>query len=121
MSDRFMIRQGDVMVFAIDALPDNLKPVPRDYSAVGPTPLPQGRVVLAYGEVTGHAHAIADPDVMLLEGEGLNARFLQVLNDGGATLAHEEHSAIFLPAGTYRVVRQREHDLASGEVRLVAD
>ena len=107
----FMIRQGDVMVYAIDAIPEGLEPVARD----------NGRVILAYGEVTGHAHAILDADVELLAGAKLEERFLQVLADGGATLAHDEHSAIFLPAGQYRVVRQREHDLASGQVRFVAD
>lgn len=43
-------RQGDVIIERIDALPKNIKPVARE----------GGRVILAHGEVTGHAHAIAE-------------------------------------------------------------
>jgi hypothetical protein len=45
-----MMRQGDVGLQQINTLPAGLKEVPLD----------KGRVILAYGEVTGHAHAI-DP------------------------------------------------------------
>jgi len=44
------IRQGDVALFLVTGLPAGCKEVPND----------KGRIVLAYGEVTGHAHAIAD-------------------------------------------------------------
>ncbi len=44
----FHVRQGDVLVLEIDDIPKDARRVPRD----------DGRVVLAYGEVTGHAHAI---------------------------------------------------------------
>ena len=106
-------RQGDVLILRVNSVPDGLKVEPRD----------NGRVILAYGEVTGHAHAILEPetDVRLLAGEDLNDRFLQVLAEGGVNLVHDEHSTIVLPAGDYRVVRQREYDIASGMVRLVAD
>ena len=43
-------RQGDVLILRVNSVPDGLKVEPRD----------NGRVILAYGEVTGHAHAIAD-------------------------------------------------------------
>jgi hypothetical protein len=42
-------RQGDVLLERIDKLPKNLKPVSHE----------KGFVVLAHGEVTGHAHTIA--------------------------------------------------------------
>lgn len=41
-------RQGDVLIERIDSVPDDAQPVP----------LEDGRIVLAHGEVTGHAHAI---------------------------------------------------------------
>lgn len=44
------IRQGDVLLKQAAAVPPDAILVPDD----------RGRVVLAYGEVTGHAHAIAD-------------------------------------------------------------
>lgn len=42
-------RQGDVIIQRLDSLPQDLKPVAAD----------GGRVVLAHGEVTGHAHCFA--------------------------------------------------------------
>lgn len=44
------IRQGDVLLKPVAELPKDCTEVPLD----------RGRIVLAYGEVTGHAHAIAD-------------------------------------------------------------
>jgi hypothetical protein len=43
-----LYRQGDVLVQQVDEIPDGLHAVPLD----------KGRVILAYGEVTGHAHAV---------------------------------------------------------------
>jgi hypothetical protein len=37
----------------------------------------------------------------------------------GGRVVHEEHAVVTLPAGWYRVVRQREY--VPGAVRLVAD
>jgi len=89
-------RQGDVLIMAADGLPAGLAAVPRD----------RGRVVLAEGEVSGHAHAIADREATLYEGDG-HERFLNVSSP--VTLSHEEHDTIDLPPGIYRVVRQREY------------
>lgn len=108
-------RQGDVCIIPINT-PDRasgtrLTPVQRD----------RGRVVLQYGEVTGHAHAIHEQDVELFEpGEAsqLAERFLRV-GGAGAVLVHEEHAPIELPAGWYEVRRQREYEPES--IRLVAD
>ena len=66
----------------------------------------EGRIVLAYGEATGHAHAIADADAELIELE-TGERFLVTAR--GVSLRHEEHEAVELPPGSYRVVRQREY------------
>ena len=86
-----------------------------------------GRIVLAYGEATGHAHAIADADAELIELE-TGERFLVTAR--GVSLRHEEHAAVELPPGSYRVVRQREYapapdDDESGDdtedTRYVAD
>jgi hypothetical protein len=92
-----MYRQGDVLLIATSQDPEGPEQ-PRDR---------RRRIVLAYGEVTGHAHAIADLQATLY-GTDLEDRFLEVLAEGGVTLAHEEHGPIQLPRGTYRIVRQRE-------------
>jgi hypothetical protein len=92
----FIVRQGDVLLEMIDRaeLGDAL---PRDV----------GRIVLAYGEVTGHAHAIHEDSATLFRGRSANTDvFLQVL--APVSLRHEEHSKIELPPGLYRVRRQRE-------------
>ena len=90
-----MYRQGDVLVVAIDRIPDTAIGVERD----------SGRVILAYGEVTGHAHAIIESTVTKLA-DGI-AEYLSA--PIGATIHHEEHSTIALPPGAYKIVHQREY------------
>jgi len=92
-------RQGDVLLIRVESVPGKLQRVPRDA---------EGRVVLAEGEATGHAHAIADKGAELLERADLQDRFLRVLAEGGVSLVHNEHEAITLPPGSYQVMRQRE-------------
>jgi hypothetical protein len=93
------VRQGDVFLEKIEdvteaELGDRL---PRD----------KGRVVLAYGEATGHAHAIEGQGAILFAGKAANAdRFLRVLRP--VSLLHEEHAKIALEPGLYRVRRQVE-------------
>jgi hypothetical protein len=87
-------RQGDVLLLQIQKLPDNLAPVAWE-----------GRVVLAYGEVTGHAHAISTQHASMFTGQG--ERYLEI--KPGALLVHEEHATISLPEGFYKVVQQREY------------
>src|SRR5882672_8786013 len=101
-----MFRQGDVLVLPVKSIPKSAKPGKRD----------KGRIVLAYGEVTGHAHAIADKTVGIFEHEG--TRFIRVPKRG-AVLRHEEHSAIKLAEGEYEVRIQREYH--PEEIRRVAD
>jgi hypothetical protein len=93
-----MFRQGDVLIEPLPAgtrIPDGASAVPRD----------QGRVVLAYGERTGHAHAIHDEEALLLAFG--DERFLKL--GASVMLRHEEHDAIPLPAGDYEVIQQREY------------
>lgn len=102
-------RQGDVLIRAVRAIPKGVKPKARE----------GGRIVLAYGEVTGHAHAIADEAATLfsLLEDGAEEFYLRA--DGAVVLRHEEHGEIAIPAGTYKVTRQREY--APDEIRSVAD
>ncbi len=102
-------RQGDVLIVAVESLPAKLDPVARD----------KGRVVLAYGEVTGHAHAIKAKGAALFRDPKLAAIFMLVSADGPVALEHEEHDTITLPPGNYEVRHQREY--APGEIRRVAD
>jgi hypothetical protein len=104
-----LYRQGDVLLKRVEEMPADAVKLPRDGR----------RVVLAYGETTGHAHAVLDRGAELYESKELEARFLQVLADGGVDLVHEEHATIPVPPGTYEVVRQREY--SPEEIREVAD
>lgn len=97
-------RQGDVLIRRIKSLPTQ-KAQPR---LTG---------ILAYGEVTGHAHRVEDlARAEVIEvGKGL---FLRVAADG-VRIVHEEHAPIDLPAGDYEIEIQREYTPA--EIRNVAD
>lgn len=103
-----IIRQGDVLLIAVDAIPKG---------ATESTP--QGDVILAYGEVTGHAHRIVQtierPKVRVWSAGA--ERFLQVVE--AAALTHEEHAAVTLDAPIYRQIYQVEE--RGEEVRRVAD
>lgn len=100
-----IIRQGDVCLIPVAALPDGAKAVES-----------QGRVVLAYGEVTGHAHAIYTPAKAKLWDAGAE-RFLQVIER--CELKHEEHSTARLEPGIYHLPQQVEY--TPQELRRVAD
>jgi hypothetical protein len=104
-----MFRQGDVLIVPIGKLPAGLKPVEREH----------GRLVLAYGEVTGHAHAIRDKRAALFRDPKLAAIFMHVSGDGPVALDHQEHDTIHIPPGDYQIIRQREY--TPDAIRNVAD
>lgn len=108
-NETFIVRQGDVLICRVKSIPAKVEPVARE----------NGRVVLAHGEVTGHAHAIKSPKAALFRDPALAAVFLHVTGDEPALLEHEEHSTIALPPGNYEVIRQREY--SPEEIRQVAD
>ena len=87
-------RQGDVLIQRIEKLPENAVPVEWE-----------DRVVLAYGEVTGHAHAISTNHASMYSWQGERLLLIKA----GAQLVHEEHATIPLPEGVYKVVQQREY------------
>lgn len=90
------VRQGDVFLERVEKIPAGLKERKRD----------KGRVILAYGEVTGHAHAIEE-DASAAIFDGVEDDFY--LRIGSPTgLVHEEHARIDLPEGLYRGRIQRE-------------
>jgi hypothetical protein len=80
---------------------------------------------VAYGEVTGHSHRLADlRSAEVLEiGDDLYVHVsehgLSIEGDPGATFVHEEHGPITLPPGDYRVQIQREY--SPEEIRSVID
>jgi hypothetical protein len=84
-----------------------------------------GEVVLLDGELTGHRHSIFDRVTMFRDDalaqdipSGLYVGHVKV-EGATARVQHQEHTALSLPPGTYRVRRQRE--LEPQDVSLVAD
>src|SRR3990167_6539530 len=82
--------QGDIMGIKIDQLPQGLKKR-------------EGNIIVR-GESTGSHHSLLGGSVFE-RGEEL---YLQVIQPIGEVV-HQEHNPIELPAGNYRVVRQRQY------------
>lgn len=122
------LRQGDVQIQQVKKLPDGCTEVAPEVN----------RIVLAHGEVTGHAHAIYDHVVKPAPGAAdeiaeaaiaraqAKARLLIAPNGERyldvketVTLRHEEHSAHTIPPGIYLLPMQMEYTPA--ELRRVED
>ena len=87
-----ILHQGDVMIIKLKKMGTGKE-----------QPVQQNRVVLAEGEVTGHAHAFYDPNlVRFVVNEQTNKRFLEVKAEK-AVLKHEEHRALEIPMGFYEI------------------
>lgn len=109
-----MARQGDVLLVNEKHL--NLRPETRkrffnikyqnkvDFQK-------ENRIPLAYGEVTGHAHAIYNKEgVDLLYNKDIaeTQKMLEIQEGTNSTLQHEEHEAIELVEGRTVVLGQFE-------------
>ena len=106
-------RQGDILLIFIATIPTEAKKTRRK----------NGRLILAEGEATGHAHTVIDRGADLYELVNsadiaeMRQRFLRV--DQDVELVHDEHATIALPPGAYEVRRQREY--APEAPRRIAD
>ena len=98
------IRQGDVLIES-GTIPGGVTRIKAK----------RGRLILAEGEATGHHHSVAEQDAQMFERDG--TLYLRVQTD--TEVEHQEHAAIGLPAGDYRVTRQREYTPEA--IRNVAD
>lgn len=98
-------RQGDVLLISMADDGRTGQPIARE----------SGRLVLAHGEATGHSHAIATKDAELFS--VADQTFLRMIESG--QLVHEEHGAVTLDRGLFRVIRQSEY--APEDIRNVAD
>ena len=111
-------RQGDVLLERIARIPATAAPQK-----------PSPHIILAHGEATGHHHALEtiDPADWWRAGETPTANQqpftftgeLFVSLPAGGVVTHPEHAAITLPAGDYRITRQREYSPEA--IRNVAD
>lgn len=102
-------RQGDVLIEEVREIPSGAKRA-------------KGKIILAHGEATGHAHTIEDRDSAdwwVLPGRGTRSEEQYLEVEKGASVVHQEHAPIVLPAGRYKVTRQREYSPEA--IRNVAD
>jgi len=97
-------RHGDVFLREVAQLPDKAKLEAR-----------KGDIILAKGEMTGHAHRIKSSQARVMVAE----RIRYLVLDLPVILDHEEHGKITIPKGIFEVVQQREY--IPGDVRNVAD
>lgn len=93
-------RQGDVLLVPCASIPGRARREPPE----------SGRVVLARGETTGHSHTMAADRVTYFREDGSGGGgYIRVEGPNPVDLSHEEHNALAIPPGSYKVVRQREY------------
>jgi hypothetical protein len=90
-----LLRQGDVLLRPVNRLPIHAQPAPDQRTAR----------VLSTGR-NGHAHVLSNGQVFTAVHDEGTRTFVQI--EEPATLTHDEHGPIEVPAGTYEVVLQRE-------------
>jgi len=107
MSEFF--QQGDVIIERIDELPEGIKKL--------------DGFVLEEGETPGHFHelAVMEPEkkqVSVFE-DNEHQKYMQ--NFIGTMLTHQEHKAIEIPPGTYRIRKVQEFNHLQNQSRPVVD
>lgn len=120
---RISNQHGDVLLRPITHLPKTAKVVPAE----------NGRLVLAKGESTGHAHTLLDmPGVRLYTLDELTEEMrswecgtpavLEVTQPIPRNLlTHEEHGPQMIEPGLYHIGAVREFDYLASEARKVRD
>lgn len=88
-----IIRHGDVLLAPINQLPRHAQ------AKTG--------AILARGEVTGHSHRILESHQVQMYSAGTDT-YLEI-HSPRVTLIHEEHHALKLERGFYKVWMQREY------------
>jgi hypothetical protein len=100
-----LYRQGDVLIQSIDEIPTMAKKSKSE----------NGKVILAYGEVTGHHHRFEGNTAV--EYRSNAERFISTKEN--AKLFHEEHETITFPRGNYKIIQQNEY--TPQEIKRVVD
>lgn len=94
-----IIRQGDVLLRKLSALPSGL------LETVAPE---NGVYTLALGETTGHTHTIPAPGATMRRNSA-GVRYMTI--DELTTFDHQEHGTLPLPVGIYEVSHPNPKDL----------
>lgn len=101
------LQQGDVLIIPVNSIPKNCENLNRS---------PKG-FILAQGEATGHAHVIEQEIEFYRDDKG--QLFFRTENE--VIVKHDEHEAITVPPGIYRIDTVQEYDHFAEEAREVRD
>ena len=100
-------QQGDVLFKKVETVKGKeVKPDARGY-------------VFAEGETTGHYHAVKDTAAVKVYEEN-GVKYVRVLKDF-AIVEHQEHGAVTLPKGDFKIGIVKEYDPFEKDIRRVQD
>jgi hypothetical protein len=100
-------QQGDVLFKKVkEVRGKEVKPDARGY-------------VFAEGEHTGNYHAVKDTEAVKVYEEN-GVKYVRVIKDN-ATVEHQEHGAVVLPRGKYKIGIVKEFDPFEQDIRRVRD
>ena len=103
-------RQGDVLAIPVTTIPVTATPVAAE----------NGRLIVARGEATGHHHSFPwHQGAVLFRDDGTGGGGMYVAVTETIVLEHQEHAALTLAPGKYRLTRQRTYE--AGMARRVED
>lgn len=88
-------RHGDVIIREVEKIP------------TGAIEQKTEKIILAYGEVTGHAHRISEGVGHLFNFD--DKTYLKITSERAA-LTHEEHKRIDLPQGDFEIIIQKDYE-----------
>lgn len=103
-----MYRQGDILI--VPASNDEVSKAAQDGHQIAHE---RERLILAYGESTGHTHAILEAPIEMFEVDNgkIAGQFIRAAVP--FAVVHEEHAPLKLPVGNFRIIRQREYTPAT--------
>jgi|TARA_R110000751_G_scaffold302637_1_gene416799 DNA-binding LytR/AlgR family response regulator len=104
------LQQGDVLLTKVAK--DKISKTAKRVAPV------RGRLILAEGEATGHAHAVTTEEGIKLY---TMDQILFLTADHDCTVVHEEHGPVTIPKGTWQVGAVQEYDYVEQEARNVRD
>lgn len=117
-----VVRQGDMIFYAVNNVSSDLKKQSGEKLTVG------------FGEVTGHSHDIFpvgdatieayvsnDAETVTEEDLGNMDKLFFEITNGSAVVVHEEHDTIELKEGKYLRINQVEYNPFTDELQKVAD
>lgn len=99
-------QHGDVLIKKIEQMPEGAVEMQRG-----------GRIVLAEGEATGHAHVIESDAAVVYDFGGVRYLF----SPEPVWVVHEEHEKRELPSGLYEIGQVQEYDHLEEKIRIHTD